>query len=504
MTLLAERFRQRFASYAHPAVRRMVFLGFASGLPFPLVLMTLSARLRQAGIDRTMIGTFSLVGLAYSLKFFWSPVVDRLRPPGLGLLGQRRSWMLLAQIGVVTGIILMAFNDPARDPSGMALLAVFTAFCGATQDIVIDAYRIESTDASLQGATAASYQVGYQLALICGGAGALVAASGHGWTWSYLAMAGCMLVAPITCLLIPEPAALLDRGVKVDPALIQTTIAQMRPSSLVTAMVFTFVVGAGLHYALPAKESSTVIDASVGVVLFFEVLLLLILRIALLRPVLERLTESVVLPLTDFIQRFGRRLAIPMLLLIVTYRLNYMTMGVAANTFYLDMGYTLDQIALVSKVYGVILTLTGALLAGWLVKRMGALRTMLLGLVLLTLANLFYGHIAAMTARPPLLAWLAGGISLDNVANGIAGTAFIAWMSSLTSKNYTATQYALFGTLWSLPAKSIASQWGRIVDAIGYPAFYIYTAAIGLPSLLLILWLLRESGTRSAGQRGAA
>jgi hypothetical protein len=175
--------------------------------------------------------------------------------------------------------------------------------------------------------------------------------------------------------------------------------------------------------------------------------------------------------LTDFVQRFGKRIAIPMLLLIVTYRLNYMTMGVAANTFYLDMGYTLDQIALVSKVYGVILTLSGALLAGWLVKRTGALQTMLLGLVLLTFANLFYGHIAAMTGRPPLLAWLAGGISLDNVANGIAGTAFIAWMSSLTSKDFTATQYALFGTLWSLPAKSIASQWGGSWTRSGIPRF---------------------------------
>ncbi len=503
MTSAAAWLRQRFASYAHPAVQRMLFLGFASGLPFPLVLMTLSARLRQAGIDRTMIGTFSLVGLAYSLKFFWSPVVDRLRLPGLGnLLGQRRSWMLLAQTGVVIGIVLMAYNNPAHDPSGMAVLAVFTAFCGASQDIVIDAYRIESTDASLQGATAASYQVGYQLALICGGAGALVAASGHGWTWSYLVMAGCMLVAPITCLLVPEPVALIDRRVNADPALIQATIARMRAASLVVAIGFTLVAGAALHYALPANESSMVIDASLGVILFFEVLLLMVLRITMLRPLLERLTGSVVLPLTDFVQRFGKRLAIPMLLLIVTYRLNYMTMGVAANTFYLDMGYTLDQIALVSKVYGVILTLSGALLAGWLVKRTGALQTMLLGLVLLTFANLFYGHIAAMTGRPPLLAWLAGGISLDNVANGIAGTAFIAWMSSLTSKDFTATQYALFGTLWSLPAKSIASQWGRIVDAIGYPAFYVYTAAIGLPSLLLILWLLRDPAARSAGQRG--
>jgi PAT family beta-lactamase induction signal transducer AmpG len=279
----------------------------------------------------------------------------------------------------------------------------------------------------------------------------------------------------------------------------------MRTRSLVLVILVTAAAGAALHLALPAKTSATVIDVSIGVILAFELALLLLLKAAPLRPVLEKLTGSVVLPLTDFTGRMGIRLAIPMLLLIVTYRLNYMTMGVAANTFYLDMHYSLDQIAVVSKVYGVILTLAGALLAGWLVKRTGALRAMLLGLVLLTAANLFYGHLAGMAGRPPPLAWLAGGISLDNVANGIAGTAFIAWMSSLTSKDFTATQYALFGTLWSLPAKSIASQWGRIVDAIGYPAFYVYTAAIGLPSLLLILWLLRSPGAGNpADQRGAA
>lgn len=504
MTAVAAWWRQRFASYAHPAVRRMLFLGFASGLPFPLVLMTLSARLQQAGINRATIGIFSLVGLAYSLKFFWSPVVDRLRLPVLSRLGQRRGWMLLAQCGVIVGIVLLALHDPGADPVKFALLATFTAFCGATQDIVIDAYRIESTGPELQGATAASYQVGYQCALIVGGAGALVAASGYGWTPAYLIMACCMLLAPATCFVVPEPVALRDRRVKVDPALVAGTIAHMRARSLLVAIVVTAAAGAVLHLALPARSSATVIDASVGAILLFETVLLAVLKVASLRPVLEKLTGSVVLPLTDFVGRMGWRLAVPMLLLIVTYRLNYMTMGMAANTFYLDMHYTLDQIALVSKVYGVILTLTGAVIAGWLVRRAGALQTMLLGLVLLTAANLFYSYLAALPGRPPQLSWLAGGISLDNVANGIAGTAFIAWMSSLTSKDYTATQYALFGTLWSLPAKSIASQWGRIVDAVGYPEFYVYTALIGVPAFVLILWLLRHPDTRGAGQRVAA
>jgi PAT family beta-lactamase induction signal transducer AmpG len=275
----------------------------------------------------------------------------------------------------------------------------------------------------------------------------------------------------------------------------------MRATSLVVVLLATLVLGALLHYALPARSSSTVIDVSFGMVLLLEASLLLVLRARALRPVLQKLTGSVVLPLTDVFRRLGMRTAVPVLALIVTYRLNYMTMGVAANTFYLDMGYTLDQIALVSKVYGVVLTLVGAMLAGLLVRRVGALRSMLLGLVLLSAANLLYGHVAALAGHPPPLAWLAAGISLDNVANGIAGTAFIAWMSSLTSKDYTATQYALFGTLWSLPAKSIASQWGRIVDAVGYPTFYLYTAVVALPALLLILWLLRDAAARGVAGR---
>jgi len=479
------------------AVVKMLFLGYASGLPFPLVLTTLSARLRQAGIDRTTIGLFSLVGLAYSLKFFWSPIVDRWRLPGIGALGQRRSWMLFAQCGVIAGLVAMALHDPASGAQQMALLATLTAFCAATQDIAVDAYRIESAGADWQGATVATYQIGYQLALICSGALALLVASGSGWQTAYLLMAVLMLAGPLTTLIVAEPAVRVARGTPVDPVLVEATIARMRPVALVVAIAATAVIGAGLRLALPAKESTLVIDVSFGAFLLVELVLLAVLLVDALRPLLERLAGSVVLPLLDFFDRNGMRLAIPILLLIITYRLNYMTMGVAANTFYLDMGWKLDQIAYVSKIYGVLLTLAGSVLAGVMVKRLGFLWTMLVGLVLLSCANLFYGHIAGFGLKSsPDIVWLASAVSLDNVANGIAGTAFIAYMSSLVSKSYTATQYALFGTLWSLPAKSLASQWGRIVDKIGYPPFFVYTTLIGLPALLLILWLMRDPAAR--------
>jgi PAT family beta-lactamase induction signal transducer AmpG len=505
VTEVAKRPRIGLGAYSNPAVRTMLFLGFGSGLPFPLVLTTLSLRLRQAGIDRTTIGLFSLVGLAYSLKFFWSPIVDRQRLPLLGALGQRRSWMLLGQIGVVTGLIAMGLHDPASSAESIAILALLTAFCGATQDIAVDAYRIESADALLQGSAAAAYQIGYSVALLCSGAGALVVASGHGWTAAYLTMATCMLIAPVTTLLVREPEGSGARREVIDTALLQATIARMRPRTVLVTIAITVLIAATLRYALvEARQSTQVTDLSFGAILLVEVVLLLFLIIDAFRPALEWLTASVVLPLVDFFQRIGTRLAILILMLIVTYRLSYMTMGVAANTFYLDMGYTLDQIAVVSKSFGVVLTLGGAVLAGWLVKRWGFLPTMLLGLILLSAANLFYGYVATFGVKSaPDIAWLAAAVGLDNVANGIAGTAFIAYMSSLTSVAYTATQYALFGTLWSLPAKSLASQWGRIVDAWGYPAFFVYTAAMGVPALLLILWLMRRASSPTPTQQRA-
>jgi PAT family beta-lactamase induction signal transducer AmpG len=439
--------KETFGVYANPRVLTMVFLGFSSGLTFPLVLTTLSARLRQDGIDRTTIGYFSLVGLAYSLKYFWSPIVDRLRLPVFGVLGRRRSWMLLAQIGIAAGLVAMALAEPKADAARFALLAVATAFAAATQDIAVDAYRIEAAGKEWQGAMAATYQIGYQIALITAGAGALTAAAGYGWTFAYLAMAACVSVGVVTTLVIDEPEAQIDRATLVQEARV---VAFLERSA-----------------SWPAW----------------------------LRNPVAWLIGAVVCPFVDFFARNGLRAGVPILLLIVTYRLNYTTMGVAANTYYLDLGFTLTQIALVSKVYGVLMTLAGALVAGLLIKHFGIPKTMLAGLVLLTIANLLYAYIANLS---PGIAWLATVVSVDNVANGIAGTAFIAYMSSLTNAAYTATQYALFGTLWSLPAKAIASQWGTIVDAWGYAPFFVCTAAIGLPAFALVIWAMRRGKAGSA------
>ena len=446
MNTALRRWRDAFAAYAHPKVRTMLFLGYSSGLPFALVLMTLAARLRQAGIDRGTIGYFAWVGLAYSLKFFWSPVVDRLRLPLLSRLGRRRGWMLLGQCGVIAGLSLMAFADPAQDAVHMALLAVGTAFFAATQDIAVDAYRIEAADKEFQAAMAAAYQTGYQIALICSQAGMFWFVSSQGWTAGYLLMACLMGVGIVTTLLIAEPEAIIDRG----------TLAREQ-------RVIDFLEGAR-HWPEPLKQA------------------------------VAWLIGAVVCPFMDFFARNGWKVALPILLLIVTYRLNYMTMGVMANPFYLDMGFTLTQIGEVAKLYGIVMTLIGALLAGVLVARFGIPRMLLTGLVLLTAANLAYAWMAGIH---PDLSDFALVISLDNFSNGLTGAVFIAYMSSLTNSAYTATQYALFGTLWSLPAKGLAGFSGQIANALGYQGFFVYTALIGLPGMLLVLWLLRGETQRA-------
>ncbi|HEX4301095.1 MAG TPA: MFS transporter [Gammaproteobacteria bacterium] len=441
MNTALRRWREALAVYAQPKLRSMLFLGYSSGLPFLMVLIILAARLKQSGIDRSTIGYFSWVGLAYSLKFFWSPFVDRLHLPLLSRLGRRRSWMLLSQCGVITGLAVMAFADPAAGPARMAFYAIFTAFFAATQDIAVDAWRIEATGTEMQGAMAAAYQTGYQVALISTKAGALFTAAALGWTAAYCMTAGLMLVGVVTTFCIAEPEASIDRG----------TLAREQ-------RVIDFLEGSR-HWPEPLRQATA------------------------------WLIGAVVCPFMDFFSRNGMRVALPILMLIVSYRLSYMSMGVMANPFYLDMHFTLAQIGWITGVYGILVTLSGAFIAGALVMRIGILRAMLVGLVLLTGANLLYGYVAGVQ---PGLGWFATIITADNIGNGIAGTAFIAYMSSLTSRAYTATQYALFGSLWSVPTKFLAGFSGTVVDATGYGTFFAITAALSLPALLLIVWMLRR------------
>jgi PAT family beta-lactamase induction signal transducer AmpG len=440
-----ERFRHGWAEswlvYRHPRVIAMLFLGFSAGLPLLLVFGTLSAWLRVEGVDKTTIGFVSWVALAYGLKFMWSPLVDRMPLPGLTtLLGKRRGWMLLAQAGVVFGLVNMALADPLTQLSALVAFAVVTAFSSATQDICIDAWRIEALDDDYQAAMAGAYQLGYRLGMIVAGGGAFSLAHFYDWPTAYLIMAACMAVGVITVMLIAEPDhSLHPDDVQLEIALIDSTQKQ-RALAEVLRRVKNWFVGA------------------------------------------------VVSPFAEFFGRHGL-FALVILGFIMVFRISDITLGVMANPFYIDMGYSELEIGLVTKTVGPVVTIMGALLGGVLVMRYGRLRMLMTGAVLVVITNLMFAWLASVQAQ---LLWLIAVVGADNLAAGIATTTFVAYLSSLTNRAYTATQYALFSSIMLLLAKFVAGFSGMIVDASNYIVFFCYAAALGLPSILLIVVLMRR------------
>ena len=426
--------------YLEPASLRMLSLGFSAGLPLLLVFGTLSFWLREAGIDRTTIGFLSWVGLAYAFKWVWSPLVDRLPIPMLTrMLGRRRSWLLLAQGMVMGGLVMMALTDPTQSLASMVWCALAVAFGSATQDIALDAFRIESAATDRQAALAATYQTGYRLAMIWAGAGALwiaaraevptsltsgvasaaVAATGAyqpgAWRTAYLVMAASMLPGVLTVLFSPEPA----------------------------------------HRAIPPAKNAA-----------------------------DWLRGALVEPFADFIGR-SRWQAVLILALIATYRISDVVMGIMANPFYVDMGFTKDEVAAVTKIYGVVMTLAGAFVGGTLTLRMGVMPVLMLGAVLSATTNLLFAWLAGQGHDVQALIFV---ISADNLASGIASAAFIAYLSSLTNVNYSATQYAMFTSMMLLLPKFVAGYSGVFVDHFGYSNFFTATALLGGPVLTLV-WL---------------
>jgi PAT family beta-lactamase induction signal transducer AmpG len=440
---------EAIAAYRHPRVLAMLFLGFSAGLPFMLVFTTLSAWLRELGIDRATIGMLSWVGLAYTLKFFWAPVVDRLRLPVIGrLLGRRRSWMLIAQAGIVLGLLNVAHTTPVGHLSALVGFTLLIAFSSATQDIAIDAWRIEAAPQPMQGVMAAAYQLGYRIAIMVASAGALWIAADFGWTAAYTVMAALVGVGVVTTLVIPEPEPRAPVG----------SVAQEQ-------RVIDWL-----------ERNAHLPDSLRGLGAWF--------------------TGAVVCPFVDFFTRYGTRLALLMLAFIASYRLTDFTMGVMANPFYIDVGYTLKQIAAVAKGFGVIMSILGVLIGGAAVARLGTVRSLALGSVLVIVSNLMFMTLAWTDA--PSLTGLALVISADNLAMGVAGTALIAYLSSLTSAAYTATQYALFSSMYALPGKLLMGTSGFVVDAIGYPLFFVYTSALGLPALVMLYFLVRQKNADAA------
>ena len=428
------------AVYGKPRVIAMSLLGFSAGLPFLLVFSTLSAWLRDSGLALSTIGFFSWIGITYSIKVFWAPVVDRTPIFFLtGRLGKRRSWMLSAQVVIALGLAGMAMSDPQAHLQQIAIFALLVAFGSATQDITIDAYRIEAVDRLLQGAMAASYVFGYRVALLVAGAGAFYIAAAQNWQYAYFTMACLMGIGIITTLVIAEP----EHSVSATAGDLENELERK--------------LGLGNNgHALNRFAA------------WF--------------------TGAVVSPFVEFFRRNGL-LALIILLLIGTFRLSDITMGVMANPFYLDLGFSKVEIANVTKVFGFFMTILGAGLGGILVLRYGIYKPLLVGAILVPVTNLFFVWLAM---SGPDLVSLAVVISMDNLSGGFATSAFIAYLSSLTNTTYTATQYALFSSLMTLPAKIIGGFSGIVVEAAGYAWFFLYAGLLGAPALLLIIYLMRK------------
>ncbi len=388
----------------------------------------MSAWLTENGVSRSTIGFFSWVGITYSVKVFWAPVVDRIRLPGLGRLGQRRSWMLVAQLGICAGLFGLSIVDPDQNLHGVAVLALVVAFASATQDISVDAYRIEAAEMERQAAMAAAYIFGYRVALLVAGAGALLIAEFSSWSMSYAVMAGLVSVGVITTCIIQEP----EHDASIEP-----------PHS---------------NVGEPRRQR---------IVRWFR--------------------SAVAAPFHEFFARHGW-LALVLLGVIATYRISDITMGVMANPFYLDLGFSKAEIASIVKAFGFSMTLAGAVLGGIFVVRFGLMRMMLTGAIMVALTNLLFALMAELAPTRMLLAMV---ISADNLSAGVANVVFVAFLSNLVNKTYTATQYALFSSVMTLLGKFIGGFAGVVVDGFGYTMFFLYAAGIGIPAMLLVFAVMR-------------
>ena len=414
--------------YLDRRVIAVLFLGFSSGLPLLLVFSTLSLWLKDEGISNTMIGLFALVRTPYTFKFLWAPLIDRVPVPMLGaLLGRRRAWAVTTQVVLMVAILGLATASPSLDPVMTALFALFVAFASASQDIVIDAYRIEILEERQQGAGAAMIVNGYRFGMLAAGAGAITLADTLSWPQVYAVMAGLVVVGLATVLLSPEPR---------EPAAGGTGAAVAPPAALSTAAAWLY--------------------------------------------------GAVVAPFTQFMQRDGW---VFILLFIMLYKLGDAYLGVMANPFYVEMGFTKHEIAAVSKVFGLGATIVGGLLGGAIVYRYGIRQALLVGGVLMAASNLVFAVQAAVGHSVPMLMVT---IAVENLTGGMGTAAFVAYLSSLCDVAYTATQYALLSSFMAFARDVLSASSGWLADQVDWVAFFVISTGLAVPGLVLLVWMTRR------------
>jgi MFS transporter, PAT family, beta-lactamase induction signal transducer AmpG len=490
-------------AFKHPRVVTMLFLGISAGLPLLLIFSSLSLWLREAGVERAAVTYFSWAALGYSFKFVWAPLVDSLPIPLLTrFFGRRRAWLLLSQAMIMIAITAMAFIDPATNTlATMAWAAVLLGFSSATQDIVIDAYRIESAETEMQALMSSTYIAGYRIGMLLAGAGALFLATYFGstmgdyqyqaWQTTYLLMAAMMLIGVITTLLINEP----ERNSNHTPQSNQHYLGFFLLFVLaVVGFVSSFYFTA--DFAISAKPALTSLVSNSHLAGILVELCRLMLALAVAAAVAKlliifdlvdgkKVVDTYVEPIHDFFLRYGWSLAWLLLALIGLYRISDIVLGVISNVFYQDLGFTKPEIASVVKTFGLLMTIVGGFLGGILAVRFGVLKILFLGALLSALTNLLF-MLLAQSGHDMTMLYVV--ISADNLSAGLASAAFIAFLSSLTNISFTAVQYAIFSSLMTLLPKILGGYSGTMVETMGYQQFFLLTALMGIPVLLLILW----------------
>lgn len=402
-----------------------------------LVAGTLSTWLREAEVSRAAIGLFAFVFAPYTFKFAWAPLIDKLRLPVLhALLGRRRSWILVAQIGLIGSIFALGQTDPATDLATVALAAVLVAFFSASQDVAIDAYRVESLPIERLGAGAGVVVLGYRVGMFVATWGALRLADVSGWSAAYTAMAGCVLIGVLGVVFAKEPPP--------------------PPSS-----------------KLPPKP---------GFRAWFQ--------------------DAVVAPFTDFLERYGIKVALAILALISVFKASDVLLTLMANPFYIDVGFTKAQIADVTKLFGVWMTIAGGLIGGVVVFRFGLLQSMFIAAVLMAGSN---GMFAFLAVTGPAMPAFIATIAIENLSSGIGTAVLVAFLSALCNVEYTAVQYALLTSFMQMFGKFfIVPLSGFYADATGWFWFFVTSTTFAIPALMLLFWLVRHGPVLIAPRPDAA
>tara|TARA_B100000902_G_C27273623_1_gene897657 strand:- start:231 stop:1691 length:1461 start_codon:yes stop_codon:yes gene_type:complete len=465
---------------------KMICLGFSSGLPILLVFSTLSVWLVKAGINRSTVTLFSWAGFAYAFKYLWSPLVDNYKLPFLKKFGHRKSWLFLSQILIVVALVLTAFTDPQNNLFFTALFITLLAFFSATQDILIDAFRIESAPQSLQGPLSSMYIAGYRIAMLVAGAGSLWLAALFGseiynqdvWKKVYLIMSVFMLIGIFTTISSEEPK--IKKNLKKDNHI----------KFLLT--IFFAVIGFIFLYSIinnPYERDEIILSFvfSIARLIICFIFAFLIINLLILTKFTSKnkISKSYLSPILNFLTRYGK-FAFLILFLISLYRIADVVMGVMANIFYLEKGYKISEIATYSKFFGVFATIIGGFIGGYCSYKFGTMKALFFGALIAALSNLLFAWLAVSSIS---INFLIAVITADNISSGFAGAAFVIYLSGLTSIKFTATQYALFSSIMLFLPKLIAGYAGGWVDIMGYAYFFSLTALLGIPVLFLIIWI---------------